>query len=144
MFEQQINDFKTRRPNTPLIIIFSAPNSSKVISDMTSQLVLFSELFGNKMVFVAFGIDAREEDTIASQMLETSAALREAKVVYRVQYTSELQAWTRQALLGYMNDFEAAIVLRGVICATDLARLVMHSIDNGADIACSVDVTFSP
>lgn len=144
MFEQQISDFKLRRPNLPLIIIFSAPNSSKVISDMTDQLVLFSELFENKIVFVAFGIDDREEDAIASQMLEASAALHEAKVFHRVQYTSDVQAWTRQALLSYMNDFEAAIVLRGVICATDLARLLMHSIDNGADIACSVDVTFSP
>jgi hypothetical protein len=144
MFQQQINDFKARRPHLPVIILFSPSNSPKVIADMTSQLILFAELFGTQMVFVAFGLHDGDNGAIASQMLETSAALHDAKVLHRVQYTSNLESWTRQALLGYMNDFESAIVLRGVICATDLARLLMHSIDNGADITCSVDVAFSP
>jgi len=43
-----------------------------------------------------------------------------------------------------MSDFEVAVVLRGVICAADLVRLVIHAIENNADMACSVDITFSP
>ena len=144
LFEQQLSDFKVRHPHLPVVVIFAPTNPTKVIADMARQLVLLSELFGRQMVFVAIGINDKEADEDASQMLETTAALHEAHVMHRVQHTSNLEGWTRQALLGYMNDFEAAIVLRGVICATDLARLFMHSIDNRADVTCSVDVSFSP
>ena len=39
-------------------------------------------------------------------------------------------------------DFDIAVVLRGVICSTDLARLVMHSVKNSADLTCSFDISF--
>jgi hypothetical protein len=144
MFEQQLSDFKHSHPRLPILIIFAASNKSrKVIADMTNEIVQFAELLGNQLVFVAFGIDESEEDSVADQLLETSAVLREANVLHRVQYTKNLERWTRIALRGYMNDFEAAVILRGIICATDLTRLIMHTIENGAGITCAVDVTFT-
>lgn len=144
MFEQQLNNFKYSHPQLPILIIFAASNKSrKVIADMTNQIVQFAELFRNQMVFVAFGTDESEESSIADQLLETSVVLRQAKVLHRVQYTKNLERWTRFALRGYRGDFEAAVILRGVVCAADLARLVMHTIENGAGIACAVDVTFT-
>ena len=144
MFEQQLNNFKNSHPRLPILIIFAASNKSrKVIADMTNEIVQFAKLFGNQMVFVAFGTDESEESSIADQLLQTSAVLREANVLHRVQHTKNLERWTRIALRGYLNDFEAAVILRGVICATDLTRLVMQTIENGAGIACAVDVTFT-
>ena len=142
LFEQQLLDFKRHRPGgIPILIIIPVSNSAKFLADMTSQLLHFTEMFGHSRVVISFGIGESEDDTY-NQIYQTTDALRSAKIIYRVQFPDDLDEWTGRALVGYMHDFKIAVILRGVICAIDLVRLVIQTVENNADLACSLEVKF--
>jgi hypothetical protein len=111
---------------------------------MTSQLIQFHKIFGRGTRLVSFGVTEEHDDHINSQIDRTSAALFNSKVLHNLRFTKDLDDWTSRTLEGYMPDFEVAVILRGVICATDLVRLVIHTIENNADMTCSTDIIFSP
>jgi hypothetical protein len=144
LFEQIVSDFKRSHPGTSILVIFPVANSEHVITDMTDQLIQLAKIFGNRGLFVSFGIGASHKDDTYFRFSELSEALDAAHISHRVQFTTDLETWTHRTLLGHMVDFEVAIVLQGVICAADLARLVIHSLDNNADMACGVGIRFSP
>ena len=142
LFEQQFLDFKKHYlGGIPILVIIPVSNSAKVLADMTSQLLHFTEMFGRSRVVISFGIGESQDDTY-SQVYETTDALRSAKIINRLQFPDDLDEWTRRALVGYMYDFKIAVILRGVICATDLVRLVIQTLENNADLACSLEVKF--
>ena len=109
---------------------------------MTSQLVQVAHYFGESRTLLAFAV-GESVDNMHAQVTETSRALHSSNILHRVQYTDDIESWIDRALFGYMADFEVAVVVRGVICASDLVRLVMQTVENNADMACSVDLTFA-
>jgi hypothetical protein len=142
LFEQQLLDFKKHYPGgIPILVIIPVSNSAKILADMTSQLLYFTEIFGRSRIVLSFGIGESQDDTY-SQISQTTEALRSAKILNRVQFPDDLDDWTRRTLVGYMHDFTIAVILRGVICAIDLARLVIQTVENNADLACSLEVKF--
>jgi hypothetical protein len=143
VFEQTLIDFKRRYPSVPILIIIPISSSAQVIADMTSQLIQFSNMFGHGKVLIFIGVGESEDEDLYSQVTATSKALHDSRVMHRVQHIDDPDIWTQRTLLGYMTNFEAAVILRGVICATDLVRLVIHSIENGADMTCALDLSFS-
>jgi len=100
-------------------------------------------MFGHTRVVLLFGIGPSDEDSTYYQISHTSEQLHSSKVLHRVQFTNDLEEWTERTLKDYVNEVDVAVVVRGVICATDLARLVIHTIENEADLTCSLDVVFS-
>jgi hypothetical protein len=144
LFQQMIADFKESHPSLSILLIFPVANSRNVITDMTDQLIQLSEIFDHRRLFVSFGIGESKNDESYHWFTEASKALEAGHVYHRVQSTPDISAWTQRTLLGHMVDFEVAVVLDGIVCAIDLARLIIHTIDNGADMACAVDVRFSP
>jgi len=144
LFEQMISDFKSSHPGATILVVFPAANSEHVIADMTDQLIQLSQIFGHRGLFVTFGMDEIQKDDTYFRVAEVSKALDAAHVFHRVQFTTDLETWTHRTLLGHMVDFEIAVVLRGVICASDLARLIVQTVENSADMACAVDLQFSP
>jgi hypothetical protein len=144
LFEQMISDFKSSHPGATILVVFPAANSEHGIADMTDQLIELSQIFSHRGLFVSFGIGKSQKDDTYSRFAEVSEALDAARVFHRVQFTTDLETWTHRTLLGHMVDFEIAVVLRGVICASDLARLIVHTVENDADMACAVDLQFSP
>lgn len=142
-FEQALANFKGRH-SIPILIVIPVSDSVKIITDMTRELVQFTELFGPGMVQLAFGVGPSDDDDTYLQISQTSEALHSAKVSNRVRFTENLAQWTHDTLMSYSADFRVAIVLGGVICAIDLARLLMHAVENDADLTCAVDITFSP
>ena len=144
IFEQTLIDFKRRHRSVPILIIIPVSSSAQVIADMTGQLIEFSNLFGHGKVLISIGVGVGEDEDLYSQVTATSKALHDSSVMHRVQHMDDdPDIWTQRTLLGYMTDFEAAVVLRGVTCATDLVRLVIHSIENDADLTCALDLSFS-
>ena len=145
LFEQTLLDFKRLHPGgIPILILVPVSGTATVLADMTSQLIQFTKMFGHGRVLVSFGITEEHDDNINSQIGRTSEALFNSKVLHNLRFTKDLDDWTARSLEGYLADFEVAVVLRGAICAADLVRLVIHTIENNADMACSVDITFSP
>ena len=143
-FEQTLLDFKRQHPaRIPILIIVPLSGSAAVLADMISQLVHFTKLFGHGRMVVSFGLAEENEADLNFQVKQTSEALFAAKTLHNLRFTDDLDGWTRHTLENYMPDFEVAVILRGVICAADLVRLVIHTIENNADMACSVDITFS-
>jgi hypothetical protein len=143
MFEQALIDFKRRHRSVPILIIIPVSGSVQVIADMTGQLIQFSNIFGHGKVLISIGVGVGEDEDLYSQLRATSKAFHDSSVMHRVQRMDNPDIWTQRTLLGYMTDFEAAVVLRGVTCAIDLVRLVIHSIENGADMTCALDLSFS-
>jgi hypothetical protein len=143
MFEQHLLDFKHHYQSVPIIVIVPVSSSAQVIADMTSQLIQFSHLLGEGEVFISFGVSESEDDDLYAQVTATGKALRDSHISHRIQHVNNPEIWTQQTVLGFISDFEVAVVLRGVICATDLVRLVIHSIENGADMTCALDLSFS-
>ena len=145
LFEQTLMDFKLLHPgDVPILIIIPVSSSATVLADMTSQLIQFSKVWGKGRVVVSFGVDKRHDDNINSQIDQTSEALFTSKILHNLRFTEDLDDWTQLTIQGYRHDFEVAVILRGVICAADLVRLVINTIENNADLTCSVDLTFSP
>lgn len=125
----------------PILILIPIADSAKLVADMTSQLIQTVNYFGESRILVSFAVGGSKDDTY-SQVVETCQALHLSKILHRMQYTDDLESWTERALFGYMADFELAVVVRGVICANDLVRLIIQAVDNDADMACAVDVSF--
>jgi hypothetical protein len=98
-------------------------------------------MFGHGKVLVSIGVG--EDEDLYSQVTATSKALHDSRIMHRVQHIDDPDIWMQRTLLGYMADFEAAVILRGVICSTDLVRLIIHSVENGADMTCALDLSFS-
>lgn len=144
MFEQLLSDFRHRFRSGPILVIVPVTSSAQVIADMTSQLIQFTHLLGENRIFISFGVGESEDGHLFSQVTATATALRESHISHRIQHIDNPEIWTQRTLLGHMGDFEVAVILRGVICATDLVRLIIHSIENGADMTCALDVSFSP
>ena len=145
LFEQALIDFKQLHPsNLPILIVVPVTGSSAVLADITTQLIHFSRIFGKSRVLISFGVDQRRSDDIYSQIHQTSEALLNSKILHNLRITKDLDEWTYSTLQGYIHDFEVAVVLRGIICANDLALLVINAFENDADLACSVDITFTP
>jgi hypothetical protein len=136
-------DFKERYPDIPILVIIPVSNSAKIIADMTNQLLQFSEILGRDRVLLSFGIGESDEDDTYYQISKTSEALYSSNIEHRVQFIKDREDWTQRMLQAYMNDFEIAVILRGVICSTDLVSLVIHATENDADMACAVDISFS-
>jgi hypothetical protein len=90
---------------------------------------------------MSFAVDSRRKE-LDSEIARATEVLYDAKILHRVQHPLNLDLWTKQMLLGYRQDFKLAIVLRGVVCSIDLARLVMQIVENDADVACGVDINF--
>jgi hypothetical protein len=125
LFEQQLLDFKKHHPGgIPIIVIVPVSDSAKIQADMTSQFLYFTEKFCHSRVVFSFGVGESQDDTYY-QIYQTIDALRSAKIINRVQFPHDLDDWTRRVLVGYMRDFKVAVILRGVICAVDLVRLVI-------------------
>ena len=95
-------------------------------------------------MLLTFGIGQSDEDDTYLQISRTSEALHSAKILNRVRFTDDLEEWTHRTLMAYSADGGVAVILRGVICAMDLARLVIHAVENDADLTCAVDIAFSP
>jgi hypothetical protein len=144
MFESLLLDFKHRYRTVPIIVIVPVSDSAQVIADMTSQLIQFSHFLGETKIFISFGVSESEDTDIYSQVSAAAKALHNSHISHRIQHVDDPEIWTQRTILGYVADFEVAVVLRGVICATDLVRLVIHSIENGADMTCALDLSFSP
>jgi hypothetical protein len=145
LFEQTLLDFKRQRPgSTPILIVIPVSGPAAILADMTSQVIQFTKLFGHGRVLVSLGLAEDHEGDLKSQIKRTSEALFTAKILHNLRFTNDLDSWTHHTLEGYMSDFEVAVILRGVVCAADLVRLVIHTIENKADMTCSVDITFSP
>lgn len=109
---------------------------------MTSQLIQFTEMFGRGRILLRFGIDDSWKDDTYSEISQTIEVLRSSKIITRLQFPKDLDDWTQRMLLASMDDFRVAVVLRGIVCAIDLARLIIHTIENDADLACGVDLQF--
>ena len=145
MFEQSLTDFKRQHPSLPILILLPVADSSGAIFDMTSQLIQAARLLGESRVLLAYAMEdatKNNRDGVHKQSMETSRTLHSAKVLHRMQYTNGLDTWIDRALFGYMIDFDVAVIVRGVICASDLIRLIMQTINNSADLTCAVDISF--
>jgi hypothetical protein len=142
MFEQSLAHFKKQHPGLPILILVPVIHSAEIISDMTDQLIKVAQLLGESRVLltIAMGETEEFEDT---QLLETSRILHSSKILHRIQYTNDVDTWIERALFGYMMDFEVAAIVQGVVCASDLVRLITQTVDNGADMACAVDISFA-
>lgn len=142
LFEERLLDFRKHYPRgIPIVVVIPLSNSAKILADMTSQLLYFAEMLGHSRVLFSFGIGESQDDTYY-QIYQTTDALRSAKTINRVRFPDDLEDWTRRELVGFMNDFKIAVILRGVICAIDLVHLVIQTVENNADLACSLDVKF--
>ena len=142
LFEQQLRGFKKHYPRgIPALVVIPVSNSAKILADMTSQLLYVTEMLGHSRILFSFGIGESWDDTYY-QIYQTADALRSAKTINRVQFTDDLQSWTKRELFGYVNDFKVAVILRGVVCAIDLVSLLIHAVENHADLACSLEVKF--
>jgi hypothetical protein len=141
-FEQALADFNIRHPGgIPVLILMPLTASPRIITDMISELIRFAEMVGRARVVMSFAVDRGQKD-LDSEMAKATEALYDAKILHRVQHPPNLDLWTKQTLLGHRQDFKLAIVLRGVVCSIDLARLVMQTLENDADVACGVDINF--
>lgn len=141
--EKALNDFKQRHPGgIPVIILIPVAAHPRIITDMTAQLIQFADMVRRSHVVVSFGISGNETD-IENEMSTATKALFDAKILHRVQHPKNLDIWTKQTLLGYRQDFKLAVVLRGVVCAIDLVRLVIQTIESDADVACGLDINFN-
>lgn len=126
----------------PILVVIPVQNSAKVLADMTNQLIQFTEMFGRARVVLTFGIGDSKDDDTYFQISQTVEALQSSNILNRVQFPKDLDEWTQRTLFEYMNDFPIAVILRGVVCAIDLVRLVIHAVENDADLACAVDIQF--
>ena len=141
-FEQALNDFNYRHlGGIPVLILIPVTTCPRIITDMTAQLIQFAELVGRSRVVLSFGIDGGQTD-VEREISKATEALYDANIIHRVQRPENLDSWTKRTLMGYRQDFKLAVVLRGVVCAIDLVRLVIETIENDADVACGVDINF--
>ena len=141
-FEQALNDFNYRHlGGIPVLILIPVTTCPRIITDMTAQLIQFAELVGRSRVVLSFGIDGGQTD-VEREISKATEALSDSKIIHRIQRPENLDGWTKRTLMGYRQDFKLAVVLRGVVCAIDLIRLVIEAIENDADVACGVDINF--
>lgn len=104
---------------------------------MTSQLIQFSEIFSHDWVLLSFGIGDNPEDDAYFQIFQNTKALHASKIFDRMPFPKDLENWTRRTLFAYKNNFQVDVILRGVVCAIDLGRLIIHAAENNADLACA-------
>ncbi len=142
LFEQQLMDFRKHYPGgISILVVIPVSNSAKFLADMINQLLHFTEMIGHVRILFSFGIRQSLDDTYY-EIYQITDALHLVKIVNRVQFPDDLDDWTRRTLVEYMNDFKIAVILRGVICATDLVHLVIQAVENNADLTCSLDIKF--
>jgi len=135
-------DFRKHYPGgISILVVIPVSNSAKFLADMINQLLHFTEMIGHVRILFSFGIRQSLDDTYY-EIYQITDALHLVKIVNRVQFPDDLDDWTRRTLVEYMNDFKIAVILRGVICATDLVHLVIQAVENNADLTCSLDIKF--
>ena len=134
---------KTYSRRLHILVALALNGSPNIVADIDDQVTQVADLFGRDNVFLSFGIGSSYEDGSGFRFLEISEVSLSANILHTIQFVHGVVEWTRKTLSEYMTDFKVAIILRGVICATDLVRLIIYALENGADMVSTTSASLN-